>query len=238
MKKGFDPLKEIAAALVVTAIIYLFYKSLFVLILLPLILWLCHKYMKKENEKKAKRSLNSQFKDMLISMTAALRAGYSVENALKEAQQEMELTFGADSEICAELNIMLNQLKVGVTAEEVFFDFAGRTGIEDINTFASVFRIAVRSGGDMAAIMKKTASDIAAKVDMRNEIDVLISAKRLEQNIMMIMPAAIIVYIDLSSDGLLDPLYGNVTGVLIMTVCLGLYALAWYMGHKITEIEV
>ena len=238
MKKGFDPLKETAAALVVTAVIYLFYKSLFVLAFVPLIFWLCHKYMKKENEKKAKRSLNAQFKDMLVSMTAALRAGYSVENALKEAQQEMELTFGADSEICAELNVMLNQLKVGVPAEEVFSDLAERTGIEDINTFASVFKTARRSGGDMAAIMNKTASDIAAKVDMRNEIDVLISAKRLEQNIMMIMPAAIIVYIDLSSDGLLDPLYGNVTGVLIMTACLCLYALAWYMGHKITEIEV
>ena len=238
MKKRRILFKEIAAAGVVMAVLYLFYKSVFILPALPLVLWLSHRFIKKEEEKKARQNLNFQFKDMLVSMTAALRAGYSVENALGEAYKEMVLTYTAESEICTELNIMLNQLKVGIAAEEVFAEFAQRTEIEDINTFAAVFKIAKRSGGDMAAVMKKTASDIAAKADIRNEISVLISAKRLEQNIMMLMPAAIIVYIDLTSDGLLDSLYGNAAGVLIMTACLALYALAWYMGYRITEIDV
>ena len=238
MKKENRLIREIGVCAVIMAILYLFYNSAFVLIALPGVYWLSHKYLKKEAAKRARNNLNVQFKDMLISLTAAIRAGYSVENALKEAYGEMKLTNGEDSEICAELKIMCNQLKVGLSAEEVFTDFAGRSGIEDISTFASVFKIAKRSGGDMAAIMAKTTSDISAKVDTRNEIAVLVSAKRLEQNIMMLMPAGIIVYMQISSDGLLDPLYGNAAGVLIMTVCLGLYVLAWWMGQKFTNIEV
>lgn len=238
MKKSNELLKEIGAAAAVTAIIYLFYKSLFVLLVFPLVFWFCRKYMKKEAEKRAKNNLNIQFKDMLVSLTAALRAGYSVENALKEACREMRSTYGAESEICRELNIMLNQLKVGFSAEAVFSEFARRGGTEDIETFASVFKIAKRSGGDMVQIMEKTSADISAKVDTRNEISVLISAKRLEQNIMMLMPAGMIIYINLSSDGLLDSLYGNAAGAAIMTACLALYALAWFLGKKITNIEV
>lgn len=238
MKKHSDLLKTIAAGCAVTAILYLFYNTVFVLLAFPAAFFICRKYIKKEAEKRKKDELNTQFKDMLISMTAAMRAGYSVENALKEALSEMEMTYGADSAICKELCIMINQLKVGSPAEEVFFDFAGRSTVEDIETFASVFKIAKRSGGDMVEIMRKTSADISAKVDTKNEIAVLISAKRLEQNIMMLMPAAIIVYMRLSSDGLLDPLYGNAAGILIMSACLGVYALAWYLGRKITDIEV
>ena len=238
MKKHSDLLKTVAASCAVTAILYLFYNTFFVLLAFPAAFFICRKYIKKTAEKRKKDELNTEFKDMLISMTAAMRAGYSVENALKEALSEMEMTYGSEGAICEELRVMINQLKVGSSAEEVFFDFAGRTGIEDIDTFASVFKIAKRSGGDMVEIMRKTSADISAKVDTKNEISVLISAKRLEQNIMMLMPAAIIVYMRVSSDGLLDPLYKNAAGILIMSACLGVYALAWYMGRRITDIEV
>lgn len=238
MKKRNMFFKEALACFVVIAVLYLFYRSVFVLIALFAVYPICRGLLKKEEMRRLKNDLNVQFKDMLISLTAAMRAGYSVENALKEALKEMNIIYGPQAQISKELTIMVNQLKVGMPAEEVFDDFAKRSEIEDINTFSEVFKIAKRSGGDMAAIMNRTTSDISAKVDTRNEIAVLVSAKRLEQNIMLIMPSAIIIYMSLTSDGLLDPLYKNPAGILIMTICLGLYVLAAYLGRKITDIEV
>ena len=238
MKRSRILIKELALSFLLCAILYLFYGTVIVLAAWPVIFVLCRRHMKKEALKQEKDRLNVQFRDMLISMTAAMRAGYSVENALKEAYKEMLITCEASSGICREMVIMLNQLKLGMTAEEVFAELAERSGIEDINTFASVFGIAKRSGGDMTRIISKTTSDISAKVDTRSEIAVVISSKRLELNIMLLMPAGIIVYMKLASGGLLDPLYKNAAGILIMTICLGLYALAWYLGQKITDIEV
>ena len=227
-----------AAAAAVTAILYLFYKTVFVAFALPAVFWLCMKMVRKEERKRSKKNMNVQFRDMLVSLSCAMRAGYSVENALREAADEMKLTYGGESEICLQLKIMLNQLGMGMPVRDVFLDLAQRSGIEDINTFAQVFSIAQRSGGDMVEIIKKTTDDISQKVDTRGEIDVLVSAKRLECNIMMLMPPGIILYINISSDSLLDPLYGNTAGVLIMTLCLGLYVLAWYLGYTLTDISV
>lgn len=238
MKKKNSLFRQLAAALVLEAVLYLFYNTLFVFLAFPLLLWLCRKYMKRQDESRAKNNLNNQFRDMLLSLSAALRSGYSVENGLRQALFEMEVIYGEEGEICAELRIMLNQLNMGMNAEEVFSDFAGRSEIEDINTFAQIFKIAKRAGGDMTAIMQKTCADISARVETRNEIDVLISAKRLEQNIMLLMPAGIIVYMRISSNGFMDPLYKNAAGILIMTLCLGIYAAAWYLGRRITDINV
>ena len=111
---------------------------------------------------------------------------------MAESLKEMENMFDSDAEICIELRKMINKISLGISAEDVFDEFAQEMQTEDIFTFASVFRIAKRSGGDMVEIIRRTAGDIASKVDTANEISVMVSAKRLEQKIMMAMPLAMI----------------------------------------------
>ena len=238
MKKSVENLKEIAVDAGIFLLLYLFYKSLWVITLLLPCMVVYHQIHKKEMLLKKRALLSTQFKDMLDGLVASLRAGYSIENALSECEKELTIMYGEDSPICKELSMMLNQIHMGVTAEEVFHGFAKRSAVEDIAVFASVFSIAKRTGGDMVEILRKTAEDIGAKIDTQNEIAVLISSKKLELNIMTLIPMGIIVYIDLTSDGLLQPLYGNAAGIAIMTVCLGIYIAAVLIGRKIMKIEV
>ena len=238
MKNSSLILKEICVYAAMMAVLYLFYRSLWVLILLPVCVIFYRRISRKEIKKKNIMILEMQFKDLLDSMAAALRAGYSIENSLIECIKEMNVMYGEDSLISAELRIMINQIRLGINAEEVFKEMAQRSGAENIEIFASVFSIAKRTGGDMVEIIKKTATDIGAKIDTRNEIAVLVSAKRLEQKIMTLIPVGIIIYIDLTSDGLLDPLYGNAAGILIMSACLAIYIASILLGKKIMDIEV
>ena len=61
---------------------FVFYRSIFVfLLLLPL--GVCYPiFMKKDLKKKRMEQLNLQFKDAILSVAASLRAGYSVENII------------------------------------------------------------------------------------------------------------------------------------------------------------
>ena len=161
-----------------------------------------------------------------------------MENGLKESLLEMKMLYGDSSAICRELSMILNEISLGISTEEAIQNFAARADTSDIRTFSSVFQTAERSGGDLVAIIFSSAEAISAKVDTQNEISVLISSKKLEQNLMLIMPPAIILYIRLSSPGLLDPLYGNLTGVIIMTISLGTYAAAFFISRKIMKINV
>lgn len=51
------------------------------------------------------------------------------------------------------------------------------------------------------------------KIDVRKEIETTLSAKKAEQMIMSLMPAGIILYLQLTSPGFLEVLYGNPFGV-------------------------
>ncbi len=133
---------------------------------------------------------------------------------------------------------MIQQLHMNITIEKVLEDFGERTGIEDIISFAEVFATAKRTGGDLVHVIKVTSNTISDKIDIKREIITLISSKKLEANIMKVIPQGILFYLNLTSPGYLDPLYHNVFGVSVMSILLIIYLLAIKIMQKIMDIQV
>jgi len=55
---------------------------------------------------------------------------------------------------------------------------------------------------------------------------------------MNLMPALIILYVDLSSPGFFTIMYTTMTGRIVMTVCLVIWGIAMRLSAKIMNIEV
>ncbi len=216
---------------------WFFYRSLKALpVLLPVgAVYLLGK--EKDDRQKKKEDLRRQFQDMVRSLAASLRAGYAVENAFSESYGEMLSLYGRDAEICMALRRILVGLKNNITVETLMDQFAYSSGVEEVYEFAEVFRAAKKSGGNLAEIMDRTAGMIGERIDTADEIKVAIAAKEMEQRIMNVVPFGIVFYISLTSPGFFDGLFGNSTGMLIMTGCLVLYLGAYILGRKMTRFE-
>ena len=115
---------------------------------------------------------------------------------------------------------------------------AQRSNLEDIYEFAEVFAIAKRGGGEIRSIMMRTADIIGDKMEVKREIHTIMSEKMLEQKIMQCMPFGMIGYLSLTSPGFLDSLYHNVVGIVLMTVCLGVYVFACFLAERILDINI
>ena len=122
--------------------------------------------------------------------------------------------------------------------ETLLWQFAMESGTEEIREFAEVFAIAKRSGGRMSEILLRSAALIQDRIDVEKEIRILISAKKMEQTIMDIVPFAIIVYISVTSRGFFSVLYRSPGGIILMSVCLGIYLTAFIISEKIVDIKV
>lgn len=90
----------------------------------------------------------------------------------------------------------------------------------------------------MIAVIKNTAGQISDKIDVLREIQTVLAAKRYEFKVMSGVPYGIIAYMSLSFPEFMTCLYGNITGTGVMTVCLIIYSAAYYLGVRLTEIEV
>jgi tight adherence protein B len=182
--------------------------------------------------------LNLQFRDGILALSAALEAGYSAEHAFEEACKDLRLIYTEDSLIMREFSYMTNQIRMNITVEKALSEFGERTGIEDILSFSEVFSTAKRTGGDLINVINICSNIICDKIEVKREIITLITAKRLEANIMKVIPVLILVYLSVSSPGFLDPLYHNLLGIIAMTGFLLCYLGAYLLIDKIIAIEV
>lgn len=214
----------------------IFYRSLIaVIFLMPLGIGVWQSEKKKKINKR-KKELSIQFRDCIQAVGANLKAGYSVENAFKESITDIKLLYGDNSYMEMELTYIIQGILNNINLEELLLSLGKRSGITDIKEFGEVFAIAKRNGGNMTEVLVRTASVISRKMEIDREIQVSISAKRLEQQIMNLVPFAIIIYITFTSPGFFDVLYHNLLGVCIMTVCLLAYLAAYRISTKIIDI--
>ena len=73
---------------------------------------------------------------------------------------------------------------------------------------------------------------------MKREFRILISSKKFEPRIMCLIPFVILIYIGVTSPGYFDVLYKNMSGVLIMSACLAVYAGAFLWGEHIVNLKI
>lgn len=179
-----------------------------------------------------------QFKDAILSLSACLTAGYSVENAFAEALRETNRIYGKESMISKEIRLILYKTRLNRTMEEALMNFADRSGLEDVKSFVDVFLEARASGGELMKIIARTAEIISEKIRIRQEIMTSTTSRRLEQNIMSAIPIGIVFYLEVTSRGFFDVLYETIIGRMITTGCLLAYLGAMIWGRKILDIVV
>lgn len=212
---------------------YFFYRSVWALIPLSGVGILFYMRLRKKGMNKKKEELTVQFRDCILSVSASLQAGYSVENAFMESMQDMEVMHGRDSVIYKELMQIRRGLHINISLEELLTEFGYKSRCEEILQFAEVFSIAKRSGGGIPEIIRNSAELISRKISLKQEISILISGKQMELTIMKCMPFAILCYVGSANRGYFDCLYHNIRGIAIMTGCLIIYILAYVFGEKI-----
>ena len=223
------------AMFLILLVSYLFYHSLLAVFLIvpfyPVFLKIKAKHLLQQE----KQELCQQFKETISSVAAALNAGYSVENAWREAETEMEQMYGEQALMVQELRHIMVHLSMNVPLEELLYDFAKRSDMEDVSSFCQVFFFAKRSGGDFIGIIRATAERIGQKIELQRRLEADLAARRLESRIMNVVPLVILLYLNLTSPGYFDILYGNLSGICIMSVCLIIYLAAYALSEQMLQ---
>lgn len=197
-----------------------------------------YKVMVENLRRKKRQELLGQFKAMLIAMQSALEAGNSMERSLKESAEEMRQLYGDKSRIFRELVIIDKKLRLNISLEEALKEFADRVDIKEIYDFVEVISAVKKTGGNAIKIIKDTVNRIVEVIELGAELEVIVASKKLEQQLMVITPAVVILFLRVTSKGFLSPLYDTILGQIIMTVVLGINVFADYLGKRIVDINI
>ncbi|WP_243633181.1 type II secretion system F family protein [Paenibacillus xerothermodurans] len=217
---------------------YIFYKHVFGALLMSLAGLYFPVMRRKELIRKRKNQLQLQFKQVLASLSSSLGAGRSVETAFSETLLDLRLLYpDPRALIVRELETINRRIENGETVEAALKDLCERAGLEDIQQFTDVFVVCKRTGGNLVHVMRRTAAIIQEKLDIQQDIQVLMAQKRFESRVLAFAPLVVIAILSFSSPDYMEPLYRG-AGVLIMTVALLVLIGCFAITKMIMDIRV
>ena len=186
---------------------------------------------------KRKKELNHQFRDMLEALTTSLGAGKNVNDSFISVYEDLKIQYDSDAYILKELEVIHSGIHNNVPIEDILDDFGMRSDNEDIRSFANVFKISYRKGGNIKDIIRNTHSILSDKMEITEDIVTLVTSNRLEQNIMIVMPIILISIIKLMSPEFANN-FVTPTGVISTTISIVIFIIAYFVGKAVLDIKI
>lgn len=186
---------------------------------------------------KKRGKLNAQFRDMLEALTTSLGAGKTVVDSFRAVYEDLKIQYDESADILRELEIILSGMDNNVAIEDLLQDFGTRSGIEDIYSFANVFKICYRKGGNIKDTIRNTHTILSDKMEITEDIETIVTANKNEQNIMMVMPIGLVGMIKMMSADFAAN-FVTPAGIIATTIGVALFVASYYVGKIVLDIKV
>ena len=219
-------------------IVILFYQSIWAVILFPLVWFFQRKEALLVQKEEKKQKLQEEFLHGISVLNSALQAGLSMENAWREVEIEIKAMYGETSEWYKDIKEMNQKVAHNSPVEKLFLELAYKSKLEDMMQFAELLEFGKRSGSNWKKIIENTVYQMTERQTAKEQIAVMVAEKKMEQQIMNILPLGLLAFLQISARDYMAVLYHNWLGVVVMTIFLGVYILAIGLSRKILKVQL
>lgn len=187
--------------------------------------------------RKRQKELNGQFRDMLDALTTSLNAGKNVNDSFLSVYEDLKIQYDEEAYILKELELVIAGIHNNIAIEDVLEDFGNRSANDDIKSFANVFKISYRKGGNIKDIIRNTHGILSDKMEIAEDIETLVTSNKMEQNIMIVMPIALIALIKMMSPEFAAN-FVTPSGIASTTVSVVIFVVAYFIGKSVLDIKI
>ena len=232
-------IRTMGKAFVVTIVIaFLCYRSVWAGLLFPIVFLFFYKQEKQAESEKQTEQMQQAFLHALKVLNDSLQAGLSMENSWREVENELKILYGETASLYVEVKEMNRRVVHNIPVEKLFLEIAHKYQIEEMMQFAQLLEYGKRSGSNWKKIIQTSVTRMSEKFEARQQIDLMLAEKKMEQQIMNVMPLLVLAYLQVSAWDYMSVLYHNWFGCICMSVFLVMYVIALIISAKIMRIEV
>lgn len=229
-------------ALAIAVILYIYYHLPAVSVVGGLLIAIPQEknYAQSVKRKRQKR-LRMQFKEFLeiISISISGGSGRSMENAIVDSLRELKMIFNEKADIVREIALIVSDYEqAGIPMKEGFAELGERSEIDDIVSFAAIYRTIEGKTSDFGYIIAQTRDIIKDKAEITMEIETSITAAKSEAYMMLVLPLILVVLMSVMGSGLMDSLFNSAIGRAAATVGVICTFVSYVIAVRATEIEV
>lgn len=180
---------------------------------------------------KRKNSFIEQLGDSLNTISNALRAGYSFQQAMDVVAKEME------PPISQEFAQVAREVNMSVPLDAALEAMNRRVGSRDFDLVVTAVLIHREVGGNLAQILDTISDTLAERVRMKREINSLTAQGRLSATILVAMPFVIGLFLYVFKEEQIMLLFTEPVGRMALALSLVLEVIGIFVIRRIVDIE-
>lgn len=186
---------------------------------------------------KRRRDLSRQFRDFLDGITTSIGAGNNVVMAMSLVYKDLKVQYPEDAYILKEMEVLLSGMHSNFDLEDMLDDLGRRSGNADIISFANVFRVCYRKGGNIQQVLRNTHEIMSQKMEIAEDIETIVSGSKLDQMVLLIMPVMLIGIIKVMSPEF-SANFVTGTGLISTTIAIGMFVASYFIGKALMDIKI
>ena len=180
---------------------------------------------------KRKNSFIEQLGDSLNTISNALRAGYSFQQAMDVVAKEME------PPISQEFAQVAREVNMSVPLDAALEAMNRRVESRDFDLVVTAVLIHREVGGNLAQILDTISDTLAERVRMKREINSLTAQGRLSATILVAMPFVIGLFLYVFKEEQIMLLFTEPVGRMALALSLVLEVIGIFVIRRIVDIE-
>ena len=175
---------------------------------------------------------NLQLVDSLVNMSNALKAGFSIQQAIELVVRE------GQNPIAQEFSTFLHQTRVGMRMEDAFESLQARVGSDDLLLMVASIEIARQTGGNLTEVFEKIAHTIRELMRIEQRIRTLTAQGRLQGIVVGAMPVLLGLAMFMLDKGMMIVFLQSSFGAGVLVAVGILEVLGALVIRKIINIDV
>ena len=179
-----------------------------------------------------RQKFNEQLVDALGTMSNALRAGFSINQAFESVVES------GDKPISQEFNVLLQQMRVGLPFDEALSSLDRRVASDDLTLVCTAIDIARKTGGNLTDIFDKISETIRGRMRIERRVRTLTAQGRMQGIVVSLMPLVLGIAMTVLKPEVMKPFLFSLKGAVCIGITLGLVTVGWLIIRKIIKIDV
>lgn len=186
----------------------------------------------KRLQRKRTKKLEGQLPEAIDMLVNAMKAGYSLQAAMKFIGEEMSDPLGP------EFTRFYDEQRLGVDVRLALNNLAARSDTLDLKMFVTALLIQRESGGNLAEVMTNLSTLMRERVALRGEIDTLTAEPKMSAVVLAMLPIALFALINIMNRDYLSPLYTTATGHMLLVYGAVSILIGFVVLRKMGNVDI
>ncbi len=178
------------------------------------------------------RKFETQLPDTLTLLAGALRAGFSLMQAVDAVSQEVQNPMGK------ELRRVISETRLGRDLEEALEDTAVRMGSADFTWAVMAIRIQREVGGNLSELLMTVADTMLQRERLRREVKALTAEGRMSAYVLACLPPGLGLVMYGANPDYMRPLFTDSLGQILLALSLLGMIIGFFWMQKVVQIDV